>query len=108
MDKFERALPEAERRAYREKKRAEGYDVNGRTVAALAGLPVFAAVGAVMLINAVLRLLACAWVFAFEGHDLSRAGMGFALATFCFIAALLCRRGFDYCRRTLKRHMRAE
>lgn len=108
MDKFERALPESERRAYREKKRAEGYDVNGRTLAAFAGLYVFAAVGAVMLINAVLRLLACAWVFAFEGHDLSRAGLGFVLATLCYIAALLCRRGFDYCRRTLQRHVRAK
>ncbi|MEN4545914.1 hypothetical protein [Pantoea agglomerans] len=61
-----------------------------------------------MLINAVLRLLACAWVFASEGHDLTRAGLGFALATLCFIAALLCRRGFDYCDRTLQRHVRAE
>ncbi|MEN4610344.1 hypothetical protein ABEH06_24080 [Pantoea agglomerans] len=108
MDKFERALPEPERRAYREKKRAEGYAVNGRTMSAIAGLNVFAAVGAVMLINAVLRLLACAWVFTFEGHDLTRAGLGFSLATLCFIAALLCRRGFDYCHRTLQRHVRPE
>ncbi|MDE8559341.1 hypothetical protein [Pantoea vagans] len=43
-----------------------------------------------------------------EGHDLTRAGLGFAFATLCFIAALLCRRGFDYCYRTLQRHVRAE
>lgn len=69
--------------------------MNSRTQATFAGPYFFAVAGAFSLINAMLRLLACVWIFTFEWHDMPGAGMGLALTILCFVAALLCRRGFD-------------
>lgn len=88
--------------------KGEGYAVNNSTLMAVAGVYFFGIAGIVMLGQAAFRLIACVWIYTMEGHDLSRAGLGLALATICFIAAVLCHRGLDWSRKTLARHRLAD
>lgn len=82
----------------------EGYAVNNCTLMAFIGVYFFPILGVLMLSQAAFRLVACVWVFTMEEYDLPRAGLGFALATICFIAAVLSYRGFVWCNKTLRRH----
>jgi hypothetical protein len=82
----------------------EVYAVNRRTAAAVCGLWGFGIFGAFMLFQAAFRLVICVWGYTLKGLDPVQAGVTFAFATLCFIAAALCYRGFDCCRVTLQRH----
>jgi hypothetical protein len=98
MDKFEKTLPES----------IKHYAVNNTTVFAYMGLLVFAGVGLTFLFKSVFSLFALVWVYTMDGHDLTRAGLTFGLATFCFIVALICRKGFVYCWGKLQQYQLSE
>ncbi|WP_459515099.1 hypothetical protein [Erwinia amylovora] len=84
--------------------RGEVYAVNRQTAVAVCGLWGFGIFGALMLFQAAFRLVICVWGYTLKGLDPVQAGVAFAFATLCFIAAALCYRGFDGCRETLQRH----
>ncbi|TNV16081.1 hypothetical protein FH968_19760 [Buttiauxella sp. B2] len=82
----------------------KSYAVNNTTLLAFIGLFFFGLTGLIFMINAAVRLFASVWMYSFEGLSLGSAGMAFFLATVCFVAAALCRKGFLYCLSKLQQY----
>lgn len=82
----------------------KSYAVNNTTLSALMGLLFFAAFGLVSMVNAAYWLFASVWIYFTEGQDITRAALVFGLATFSFIMAILCRKGFVYCLGKMKQY----
>ncbi|EBD2439015.1 hypothetical protein K5A76_004100 [Salmonella enterica subsp. enterica serovar Bredeney] len=88
--------------------KGENYAVNNSTLMALVGLYFFPIAGILMLIQSAFRLVACVWNYIIQGYNLPSFGLGLALATICFITAVLCHRGLVWSRKTLTRHRLAD